>query len=567
MSNSPTQVDIEGKRPIESAYVKHWGEMNDRLKKGGSLSGKERNCAFLNIDGKKFATVSGVSGFDFPDDSRAMALSDWDGDGRMDVWVSNRNAPRVRFFHNRLIEIGDWIQFDLESNKMLDPIGARIELTLGDGSKLMRSLRAGEGFLGQSSRFIHFGLSNKRIKAIKVRWPQGDSEEFALASPGRRYLLKKGRGVPTAINSSQLSELQGEDLERASKKKPPWIHVPLTIPMPPIVMNDSDNQKVVLPLGNDKAYLINFWDPECADCAIELLEWKKERSKLPGELQIVTLLANSNLSHEVGREFIEEHQLPFAWGKIESDSAFLLAKLLQKLFQTRDRFEAPASFLINRKGELISFALGKVSVDEINAEVAAIPKAPETTEKRLNRLYGKGVWLAPVERENLLFVPEILLNKGEVALAANYVRRAWDHLSRHRKINDLLVAIGDYYFKGGNIAQGLNFYLNALNKGHLNPVVMNNVAWQLATHKDRRVRNGNLAVKWALKALQITKGRQATYYDTLAAGYAEKAMFVEALNFVEKGLKTAELSGDSSSRTDLLKAKEYYLRKIPHRGE
>jgi hypothetical protein len=44
-------------------------------------------------------------------------------------------------------------------------------------------------------------------------------------------------------------------------------------------------------------------------------------------------------------------------------------------------------------------------------------------------------------------------------------------------------------------------------------------------------------------------------------------MFIEALNFVEKGLKTAELSGDLSSRTDLLKAKEYYLRKIPHRGE
>jgi tetratricopeptide (TPR) repeat protein len=337
--------------------------------------------------------------------------------------------------------------------------------------------------------------------------------------------------------------------------------------MPPIVMNDSDNQKVVLPLGNDKAYLINFWDPECADCAIELLEWKKERSKLPGELQIVTLLANANLSHEVGREFIEEHQLPFAWGKIESDSAFLLAKLLQKLFQTRDRFEAPASFLINRKGELISFALGKVSVDEINAEVAAIPKASETTEKRLNRLYGKGVWLAPVERENLLFVPEILLNKGEVALAANYVRRAWEHLSRHRKINDLLVAIGDRYFKAGKIAEGLNFYLNALNKGHLNPIVMNNAAWQLATNKDQRIRNGDLALKWAQKALQLTKGNQATYFDTLAAGYAEKGMFAEALRMVDMGLEKAEVSGDSLTKASLLKAKALYLRNRAFREE
>ena len=132
---------------------------------------------------------------------------------------------------------------------MLDPIGSRIELTLGDGSKLMRSLRAGEGFLGQSSRFIHFGLSDKKIKAIKVRWPQGDSEDFALASPGSRYLLKKGSGIPTAVYSSQFSEIQGEGLERVTRRKSPWIQVPLTIPMPPIVMTKSDNQKVVLPLS------------------------------------------------------------------------------------------------------------------------------------------------------------------------------------------------------------------------------------------------------------------------------------------------------------------------------
>ena len=107
MSNSPTQDDSERSNPSELAYVRHWGEMNNRLKRGGSLSGRERNCAFLNIDGKKFATISGVSGFDLPDDSRSMALSDWDGDGRMDVWVSNRTAPRVRFFQNRVVSNGE----------------------------------------------------------------------------------------------------------------------------------------------------------------------------------------------------------------------------------------------------------------------------------------------------------------------------------------------------------------------------------------------------------------------------------------------------------------------------
>ena len=134
--------------------------MTNRLRKGGSLSGRERNCAFLNLDGKRFATVSALSGFDFADDSRSLALVDWDVDGNMDVWVSNRTAPRVRFLKNNLPSNDHWIQFGLESDKLLDPVGARVELTLNDERKLLRTLRAGEGFLGQSSRYLHFGMGD-----------------------------------------------------------------------------------------------------------------------------------------------------------------------------------------------------------------------------------------------------------------------------------------------------------------------------------------------------------------------------------------------------------------------
>ena len=160
--------------------------MNHLLKKGGSLSGRERNCAFLNLDGQRFATVSGVSGFDFADDARSLALVDWDGDGRMDLWSSNRTAPRVRFLQNVLPETGSWIQFALESDQMIDPVGARIELTLGNGNKLLRSLRIGEGFLGQSSRVLHFGLADEEIRQIRVRWPDGEWQEMALVAPGQR---------------------------------------------------------------------------------------------------------------------------------------------------------------------------------------------------------------------------------------------------------------------------------------------------------------------------------------------------------------------------------------------
>ena len=48
------------------------------MEQGRSFSSHERNCCFLNMGGERFATVSAVSGFDFPDDGRAIALVDWD---------------------------------------------------------------------------------------------------------------------------------------------------------------------------------------------------------------------------------------------------------------------------------------------------------------------------------------------------------------------------------------------------------------------------------------------------------------------------------------------------------
>ena len=159
------------------------------------------------------------------------------------------------------------------------------------------------------------------------------------------------------------------------------------------------------------------------------------------------------------------------------------------------------------------------------------------------------------------------MKEKQLDLAAAYVRRAWSHLASHRDIDLLLVWIGDGYIKSGNAPEGLKFYLNALKNGTKDPVVMNNVAWQLATHPDPKVRNGQLAVEWAEKAMQVTQGKQATYYDTLAAAYAEQGRFQEALNFVEKGIDLATRSGEKALLPGFLQARKLYAKSLPNRGQ
>ena len=69
-------------------YLKAWRALGNILSDGGSWSGHERNCCFLNTRGERFADVSSAVGFDHDSDGRGVALVDWDHDGDLDVWTS-----------------------------------------------------------------------------------------------------------------------------------------------------------------------------------------------------------------------------------------------------------------------------------------------------------------------------------------------------------------------------------------------------------------------------------------------------------------------------------------------
>ena len=76
------------------------------MRQGYSWSGREANTLYLNTNGQGFADASRVTGFGLPDDSRGLALTDWDNDGDVDLWQTNRNAPMLRFFENTANSIG-----------------------------------------------------------------------------------------------------------------------------------------------------------------------------------------------------------------------------------------------------------------------------------------------------------------------------------------------------------------------------------------------------------------------------------------------------------------------------
>ena len=159
---------------------------------------------FLNLgqgDGR-FATASAVTGFDFDDDARAVVPVDWDGDGDLDLWLANRTAPMLRFLKNThcdgrvLGEPADWVTFRLVATRgVRDAIGGRVTVRLGAGVRMVRVLKAGEGFLTQTGKSLHFGLGEAgKIQSVVVRWPGRGEESFSGVQAGREYLLREGAG-------------------------------------------------------------------------------------------------------------------------------------------------------------------------------------------------------------------------------------------------------------------------------------------------------------------------------------------------------------------------------------
>ncbi len=141
-------------------YEQGWTAINELIRSDGSWSGYERNVFYVNNRDRTFSDVSAVVGMDFVEDGRAFALADFDRDGRLEVFLKNRNSPQVRLLKNVMEKLPPSIAFRLQGTKSnRDAIGASASIETGAGRQT-RMLQAGSGFLSQHSKDIFFGLGD-----------------------------------------------------------------------------------------------------------------------------------------------------------------------------------------------------------------------------------------------------------------------------------------------------------------------------------------------------------------------------------------------------------------------
>ena len=562
MSQAPVnEQELAHATQSKDGYVANISAVNRMVHEGKSFSGNERNCVFLNADSGKFVGASALSGWDMPDDSRGLALTDWDFDGNIDFWVSNRTAPRVRLMKNSLTGTGDWIGFRLagEPEKNRSAIGARVKVTLKNGRVILRTLKAGEGFASQSTKTLHLGLgADSELSDLTVIWPDGVSQSFPPPSANRYYEISRTSQKVTPLQIPAKPTKPAGDLVTTPHSVPVdnrvRVNLRVPIPAPNVRYRPLDSKEINLfqPAQLTRPVLITLWSESCQTCRKELREFSNNADKISPHLDLLALCIDSPAEAQArAKSYLDEIAFPWKSGFPEVASNAILSAIFNNTLSTLADLPTPSALLVSRTGEVTTLYQNGLAIEAILEDARLAP-----LQER---------WLQQPGIIDLLYVPRLMMEHGGLTDATNYISRAHSQLSRHKEYPLVLAWVADELRKEGKLQLAAGYYKTASQLGQNLPVVLNNVAWVFATHPDPILRDGAAALKCARRCVELTGGNNPGYLDTLAAALAESGDFQQAIATAEKARQLAIQSNQNELVPGLEKALALYAQGKPMR--
>jgi enediyne biosynthesis protein E4 len=153
---------------------------------------------FRNRGSKKFDAVTTTSGapLQVPIVGRGAAYGDYDNDGDLDLLITANNGL-ARLLRNDGGNRNNALRVKTAgSSSNRDGIGARVQLTLDNGTRLWNVVKTGSSYCSQSELPLTFGLGRAaKVTSIEVKWPSGTVEMLPGASANQTVTLQEGKGI------------------------------------------------------------------------------------------------------------------------------------------------------------------------------------------------------------------------------------------------------------------------------------------------------------------------------------------------------------------------------------
>jgi hypothetical protein len=186
-------VDHDGRRDLLMVN----GHVYPEADKTPGLRYAQPRLLYWNVGDARFKDISAASGPGITAawSSRGAAVGDLDGDGALEVVISNLGA-RPSLLKN-FGPKKSWLLVECVGTRVnRDAIGARAFVFAG-GKRVSAEVQGGTSFVSQNDPRLHFGLGGANVyDRIEILWPGGRRESFPGGAANRRVVLKEGEGQP-----------------------------------------------------------------------------------------------------------------------------------------------------------------------------------------------------------------------------------------------------------------------------------------------------------------------------------------------------------------------------------
>jgi len=378
VGNSPRDLSPATK------YEHAWNAINELIRSDHSWSSYERNVLYCNNQEGSFSDVSGISGLDFLDDSRAYALFDLDHDGRLEILLKNRTGPQLRLLRNVMQGIGNSIAFRLRGTKSnRDAIGASVTVE-AQRHRQTKYVQAGSGFLSQHTKQLFFGVGDTRDFArATVRWPSGLVQTFDHLPVNHSIEFIEGSDdfrseSFSSTRSAHAAQVLQPELQSVPTPVDIWLVQPLRAPA--FHLNDTSGKEWRLDLVSGLRLLM-FWTSK-SETSLQQLRTFRHSKRFASTASIIAVNADDPPNEARLRSFATQEKIlfPVLLSTLEVIGTYNI--VYRYLFDRHHDMSLPTSFLIDQEGMIVKVYQGETPAEKFLADLGSIPRTADERTKR-----------------------------------------------------------------------------------------------------------------------------------------------------------------------------------------